>query len=213
MLQNLGFNQFIHAAYGFVYDGLAPGLGRKLGFDKGNRLLPAKAAIKLAQILAFCIAEAGDIVVFGLEMAFDFFDCDHFQIVIDGALHQIAQLQANTINNQQYQALGHGLPAATGTIYASCGGNQRGEFFTLFFTFAGLEHGRDIAVCAIRAGKQVVFCAGDIRPQGTFGFTAARILGDFILAGVVVENILVGRSHHGLQSIEHGRFARAGGAG
>ena len=204
MFQDLGFYQLIHAADRLMYDGLAPGLGCQLGFDKGNRLLPTETAIELAQIFALGIAKTGDIVIFGFKMTLDFLHWNDFQVVIQGALHQVVQMQADTVNQQQYQFFRNCLAASAGTIYACSGRNQRGKFLTLLLAFAGFEHSCNIAMRPIGTGKQVVFGAGNIRPQGTFGFTAAGILRDLILPGVVVENILVGRSHHGLQGIEHG---------
>ena len=125
-------------------------------------------------------------------------------------MHQIAQLQTDPIHNQQYQLFGHGLTAAAGAIHTSCRSNQRSKFFALLLTFAGFEHRGDITMCAIRPCKQIVFRASNIRPQRTFGFAAARILRAFILPGIVVEDVLVGRRHHRLQRIQHGGFARAG---
>src|SRR5690606_21216023 len=71
----------------------------------------------------------------------------------------------------------------------------------------------DIAVTVPGAGEGTVVATEHIGGKGAHLFAAAAPLGGFVLAGVVGEQVVVGRSHQGLQGVGGGGFARAVAAG
>ncbi|AEK64038.1 hypothetical protein CFU_4217 [Collimonas fungivorans Ter331] len=210
--QDLVLDQVVDAADRLVGDRLAPGPGRAFGFGERDGFLAAETAVQLAQILALAVAEIGDAAVFPGQVVLDLFHRHHRHAAIDLGRGQVAQLQGDAIDDQQGQPFRHRLAALAGAVDTGGSCDQRGELAP-FFALAWLEYRGDVAVRAVGTGEQVVLSADDVRPQGAFGLAVARALGSLVLARVVAENILVHRRHHGLQGVQHGRFAGAGGTG
>ena len=214
----VGFEHFagdklVDGLHRFVGHETGEGAGGVLGFLLGDGIaFAAQGTVQARQVLAFLVV--GFHVFFAellAQLVGDLGD-RHRGFFAAVFAYEVGQVEHFAGDDHQQQFLLPGLAGAAGLVQVGAHADDGGEGFG-GFALGGVEDPGDVAVAVIRAGVGAVVTAEHIGGQGAYLFAAAAALGGFVLPRVVVEQVVVGGGHQGLQGVGGGGLAGAVAAG
>ena len=199
--QHLLGDKLVDRAHRLVGHEIGEGAGGILGFaDRYGIAAPAQGTVEPGQIGTLAVVDFHALLAELAPQQFRQLGDRQYVAAILGLAQEVRQGQHLPGDYHQQQFLLTGLTAAAGGI------QMRAHPYHCRERLAGLapgrmEHPGDIAIGVMRAGIGAIVAAEHVGGQGTHLLAAASALGGFVLAGVVVEQVVMGGGHQRLQRI------------